>query len=132
LQRTRARHFQIVGANKFRTASAEIADKIRRLVEVLQVGLQVCPQAPNRSRQQLRPCHGCTDGNALQLEVIEQNNEILDSLGGLDIKLDGVASDVKDVASDIKGVFGKVVPSCATRHYGHGRSRSSIAVCAGR
>ncbi len=32
---------QIVGANKFRTASAEIADKIRRLVEVLQSDLQV-------------------------------------------------------------------------------------------
>jgi hypothetical protein len=32
---------QIVGAAKFRTASAEIADKIRRLVEVLQSGLQV-------------------------------------------------------------------------------------------
>ena len=32
---------QIVGANKFRTRSAEIADKIRRLVEVLQSGLQV-------------------------------------------------------------------------------------------
>ena len=32
---------QIAGANKFRTASAEIADKIRRLVEVLQSGLQV-------------------------------------------------------------------------------------------
>ncbi len=32
---------QIVGASKFRTASAEIADKIRRLVEVLQSGLQV-------------------------------------------------------------------------------------------
>jgi hypothetical protein len=32
---------QIVGASKFRAASAEIADKIRRLVEVLQSGLQV-------------------------------------------------------------------------------------------
>ncbi len=32
---------QIVGATKFRTASAEIADRIRRLVEVLQSGLQV-------------------------------------------------------------------------------------------
>ena len=32
---------QIVGAAKFRTASAEIADRIRRLVEVLQSGLQV-------------------------------------------------------------------------------------------
>jgi hypothetical protein len=32
---------QIVGAAKFRTASAEIAGKIRRLVEVLQSGLQV-------------------------------------------------------------------------------------------
>jgi hypothetical protein len=32
---------QIAGAAKFRTASAEIADKIRRLVEVLQSGLQV-------------------------------------------------------------------------------------------
>ena len=32
---------QIVGAAKFCTASAEIADKIRRLVEVLQSGLQV-------------------------------------------------------------------------------------------
>jgi hypothetical protein len=32
---------QIVGAAKFRTASTEIADKIRRLVEVLQSGLQV-------------------------------------------------------------------------------------------
>ncbi len=32
---------QIVGATKFRSASAEIADKIRRLVEVLQSDLQV-------------------------------------------------------------------------------------------
>ncbi len=32
---------QIAGAAKFRTASAEIADKIRRLVEVLQSDLQV-------------------------------------------------------------------------------------------
>ena len=122
-----ARHFQIVGANKFRTASAEIADKIRRLVEILQVGLQVCPQAPNGGHQRLRPCRRCTHAHALQLEAIEQNNEILNNLGGLDIKLDGVASDVKDVvsdvkdvASDVRGVFGKVVPWCATRHYGHG------------
>jgi hypothetical protein len=33
--------FQIVSANKFRPASAEIVGKIRRLVDVLQVGLQV-------------------------------------------------------------------------------------------
>ncbi len=33
--------FQIVGANVFRAASAEAADTIRRLVDVLQVGLQV-------------------------------------------------------------------------------------------
>ena len=59
-----ARHFQIVCANKFRTASAEITDKIRRLVEILQVGLQVCPQAPNGSSQRLRPCRRFTDGNA--------------------------------------------------------------------
>ncbi len=39
--RKAGRRAQIAGAAKFRAASAEIADKIRRLVEVLQSGLQV-------------------------------------------------------------------------------------------
>jgi hypothetical protein len=68
---------QIVGAAKFRTASAEIADKIRRLVEVLQSGLQVFSTLFSTPIQY--PVSAPS-----QLEAIEQNSEILGNLDGID------------------------------------------------
>jgi hypothetical protein len=55
--RSLSRSCQIVGANKFRTASAEIADKIRRLVEVLQSGLQVLRTRQRAARASCRAAH---------------------------------------------------------------------------
>jgi hypothetical protein len=150
---------QIVGANKFCSVSAEIADNIRRHVEVLQSGLQVLSLPLWRPLSLPLGPHGKhTEAHAMhaQLEAIEQNNEILNKFGGLYMKVDVVASDIKDVvfdvkdvasdvkdvasdvqdvATDVRGMFAKVVPvvqPATLVTIKNCSDRFSLVPCAGR
>ena len=104
------KRLQIVGANAFAIASNEIVEKLRRLVDLMQVGLQV--RFPT-----LLGCAPTCDCNCkatkharsvVQLETIEQNNQILDSVWALGSKMDCVAINVSGVGSDVQLVREKV------------------------
>ncbi len=96
---------QIVGASEFAKESNEVVEKLRRLVDLMQVGLQV------RSLFACLPfLHGTSDVmyQPVQLETIEQNNQILNNLGSLDSKMDSVSSRVDSVGLDVQLVQEKV------------------------
>ena len=90
---------QIVRATEFSDESEAIVEKLRRLVDLMQLGLQVALLST-------RVCAAWTC-NVLQAETIEQNNQMLSSLGTLDTKMDSVSSRVDSVSSSVHDIAEK-------------------------
>ncbi len=96
---------QIVGANHFSKECDVVVEKLRRLVDLMQVGLQVrFPLRPSALSVQYAGCRI----QPVQLETIEQNNQILNNLGSLDGKMDSVSSRVDSIGFGVQSVQEKV------------------------